>query len=164
MQTDKFELIRRLEYRAHVLDNASRSIQQLQNHIADIDVKVSRDTANDLYRLVDAIDEADTVSQIETATYTAEQRIYGLTEEAEPNVTVDKQDLLWRTRSRVNLLDGIAEQIRKVEHGLSDIEGETTDKLDEGVLDVEEADDIAVLQTAVMNTEHAVNEHLQQQG
>ena len=157
MTIDKYELIRKLGYKAHVLDNAAWGIQQLQNHISDMDSDVTPETAVELDAQINIIDNSNSVSEIETATYNAEVPIWNGDENGDH--MIDKQDLLWRTRSKVNLLDAYSEWIKKLQaqiHGLEDYDEVLLGLLKEHVDAIEETDDLAVLQTAIQNADRVL--------
>lgn len=154
MTTDKYELIRKLGYRAHVLDNAAWGIQQLQNHISEMDAYVTPETAVELDAQINIIDNSNSVSEIETATYNAEVPIWNDDENGDH--MIDKQDLLWRTRSKVNLLDAYSEMIKKLQMRLHGLESPVPERLEEYVAVIEETDDLAVLQTAIQSAEQVL--------
>ncbi len=152
--TDKQVLINKLGFKAQVLENATLAINALQNDIARISVTVIEFMDNALTGNVDAIDDGYNITAILDAVDKARTLISKIDDyKRVPGRTIDKQDLLWRTRAKINLLDNIASDIREIECKVVDMEEDVPENLQDQIGTIEEADDIADIQIAVLKAE-----------
>lgn len=152
--TDKQVLINKLGYKAQMIWNCISEISALQHDIARIACTVMDITDDAIVGNVDAIDDGYTITAILNAVNNARTLIKKIDHfKSVPGRTVDKQDLLWRTKAKINLLDTVANDIQAIQCKVTDMSDDAPENLQDQIGIIEESDDIADIQIAVLKAE-----------
>lgn len=152
--TDKQVLINKLGYKAQMIWNCISAISALQHDIARISCTVMDITDDAIVGNVDAIDDGYTITAILNAVNNARTLIKKIDDfKRVPGRTIDKQDLLWRTKAKINLLDTVANDIQTIQCKVIDMSDDVPENLQDQIGVIEESDDIADIQIAVLKAE-----------
>ncbi len=138
--TNKYDLISKLTYKAYVLSNAASEIGKLQDEISE----ATAELPDALDKEVDAIENSDTILQVETATHNARKILEYLGEGDKP--ADQAGDLILLAGCRKSLFYDIAGDLRSLQRKTAELTDRLPDGLEDAVGRIEEADDIADLQ------------------